>query len=184
MTKSALKEYQEKRDFDNTPEPKGSESLDLDLDGPIFVIQKHHFTRDQYYLRLESHGVLKSWRIPEGITLNTNDEQFALQQEDHPLAYAGFEGEIPQENLNPGEVTICDRGTYENIKVSTRKTIQKDIKEGKVQVWFDGERIKGGFELKEFTLGEEKWLFKKLKDKHADKTKNTKELLKGSIISG
>jgi len=165
MAHSALKAYQEKRDFDITPEPTGEESFSSE-ESPIFVIQKHSYTREKYFLRLESHGVLKSWRIPEGISLNPNEEQFARRTEDYPLSYSEFEGEIPKAGFNTGEIIIIDTGSYENIKVSSRKTIQKDIKEGKVQIWLEGDDFKGGFELKEFNLGQEKWLFKKLKDKH------------------
>lgn len=168
MAKSALEKYREKRNFDITPEPTGDESFSTGEE-PIFVIQKHSFTKDQYFLRLESHGVLKSWRIPEGIPLDPNQEQFARQIEDHPLSYSEFEGEVPREGHNAGEVSVCAEGSYENMKVSTRKTIQKDIKEGKVQIWLESEGIKGGFEMKKFNLGEEKWLFKKLKDKHSEK---------------
>ena len=183
MAKSAFKEYREKRNFETTPEPEDGKDLELDTESPIFVIQKHHFTRDQYFLRLESHGVLKSWRIPDGITMNPNEEQFARQEENHPLGYADFEGKIPEDSLNKGKVMICDRGNYENIKVSTRKTIQKDIKEGKVQIWLNGERVQGGFELKKFELGEEKWLFKKLKDKHADPKDSLEQEFKSSLVS-
>ncbi len=166
MAHSALEKYQEKRDFEVTPEPTGEESFSTD-ENPIFVIQKHKYTKEQFFLRLESHGVLKSWRIPEGITKNPNEEKFARRTEDYPLSYSEFEGEIPTEAFNTGKISIHDKGSYENIKVSSRKTIQKDIKEGKVQIWLEGDDFKGGFELKKFNLGQEKWLFKKLKDKHA-----------------
>lgn len=168
MAHSAIERYQERRDFDITPEPTGEEDFSTN-DRPIFVIQKHEYTKEQYFFRLESHGVLKSWCIPEGITMNPNEEQFARRIEDYPLSYSEFEGKIPKEAYNAGTIAIINQGEYENIKAPSRKTIQKDMKEDKVQVWLDGDEIKGGFELKKFNLGEEKWLFKKLKDKHAQK---------------
>ncbi|MFB6226209.1 MAG: DNA polymerase ligase N-terminal domain-containing protein [Candidatus Paceibacteria bacterium] len=169
MAKSALEDYREKRDFGVTPEPKGEESFSTQQDEPVFTIHRHSHTREQYFLRLESHGVLKSWRIPEGIPLDPNQEQFARKVENYPLSYIEFEGEIPRKGFNAGEVEICDQGTYENIKVSSRKTIQKDIKEGKIQIWLEGDELEGGFEFKKFNFGEEKWLFKKLKDKYSEK---------------
>ena len=181
MAQSALQKYKQKRNFDKTPEPKVEENIDTP-DEPIFVIHKHHYTKDKYFLRLESHGVLKSWVIPKGISLNPNNEQFARRIEDHPISYAEFEGKIPKSESNVGKFTVVDKGTYENIKEKTRKTIQKDLKEGKIQIWLEGEKIKGGFEMKEFRLGQEKWLFKKLKDNHVDKNKNAKKLLAESVL--
>lgn len=168
MAKSALEDYRRKRDFEVTPEPEG-ENFDTQKDEPVFTIQKHSNTRDQYFIRLESHGILKSWRIPEGIPLDPNQEQFARKTENYPLSYMEFEGKIPKVSFNSGKIEICDQGTYENIKVSSRKTIQKDIKEGKIQIWLEGNKLRGGFEFKKFNFGKEKWLFKKLKDKHSEK---------------
>ena len=148
-----LSEYSSKRDFQQTPEPKGGTQQQEKL---IFVIQEHHARRLHYDLRLENEGVLKSWAVPKGIPQDTKERRLAVETEDHPYEYASFEGEIPKEQYGAGTVKIWDKGHYKP------KVWEKD----KIEFTLDGERLKGRYILIRLKKAEDAkdWLLLKGKE--------------------
>jgi bifunctional non-homologous end joining protein LigD len=130
-----LKSYRAKRDFAATPEPEGGAGGEKSA--PRFVIQEHHATRLHWDLRLERDGLLASWAIPRGLPESPGENHLAVATEDHPLAYADFEGEIPKGEYGAGRVTIWDRGTYDTLKWEPRK----------VEVALHGKRLDARYAL-------------------------------------
>lgn len=145
----SLKEYQRKRSFEKTSEPKGELEMG---EGNIYVIQKHAATHLHYDLRLEMDGVLKSWAVPKEPPTTPNVRRLAVQVEDHPVEYANFEGTIPEGEYGAGNVEIWDRGTYQLI----------DRKEDKLIVEINGDKLKGIYVLVRFK-DQKNWLFFKKK---------------------
>lgn len=107
-----LKRYSEKRNFSKTPEPAAKKSKKSEKKSLIFVVQKHHARNLHYDLRLEYGGTLKSWAVPKGPSLNPTDRRLAVEVEDHPIDYAGFEGEIPKGEYGAGQVIVWDKGRW------------------------------------------------------------------------
>jgi len=139
------------------------------IQGPIFVIQKHAAKRLHYDLRLEVDGVLKSWSVPRGPSSKPADRRLAVQVEDHPLDYQDFEGTIPKGQYGAGQVIVWDRGTYRNITDDPKHPtpMSKALEDGKVEVSFEGEKIKGGYALIQMQsqrTDKSNWLLIKLKD--------------------
>ena len=173
MTRDSLKDYQEKRDFTRTPEPAAG--IGPGSGEPIFVIQKHAARRLHYDFRLEVDGVLKSWAIPKGPSTDPQDKRLAVPTEDHPLAYAGFEGVIPAGEYGGGTVLVWDTGTYRNLteKKGVAIPMGQGLAHGHVKVWLEGRKLKGGYALTRFKTGkDESWLLVKVDDARADPRRN------------
>ena len=138
-----LSAYNEKRNFDNTPEPKFQEKTGKGK--LIFVVQKHQSSHLHYDFRLEVNDVLKSWAVPKGPSMNPSDKRLAVMVEDHPVEYAKFEGEIPEGNYGAGTVKIWDSGTWQ--PDAKCKNIEKALKNGLLEFSIEGEKLKGKFAL-------------------------------------
>jgi bifunctional non-homologous end joining protein LigD len=139
--KRLLKAYTKKRDFSKTLEPK-EHMATKPTKKPIFVVQEHHASHLHYDLRLELDGVLKSWAVPKGPSMEPTDKRLAVEVEDHPLAYAKFHGTIPKGQYGAGEVYIWDKGTWD-----TEGNAHKGLKDGKLEFTLKGKKLKGHFVL-------------------------------------
>ncbi|MYZ48281.1 DNA ligase D [Propylenella binzhouense] len=160
----SLKEYKRKRDFSRTAEPEGRVATGR---GFSFVVQKHAARRLHYDFRLELDGVLKSWAVTKGPSLDPGEKRLAVRTEDHPLDYGGFEGTIPKGEYGGGTVMLWDRGTWEPLHDP-----REGLAEGKLHFVLHGERLKGGWALVRLRprSGEkrENWLLIKERDETAD----------------
>jgi bifunctional non-homologous end joining protein LigD len=139
-TPQRLADYQRKRDFQHTPEPAGELGTSSETLG--FVVQKHAARRLHYDFRLELDGTLKSWAVPKGPSLDPADKRMAVQVEDHPVSYGGFEGVIPEGHYGAGSVVVWDRGTWVPLGDA-----RKGLREGKLKFELHGEKLHGGYTL-------------------------------------
>ncbi|SDL93645.1 DNA polymerase ligase N-terminal domain-containing protein [Chryseobacterium taihuense] len=183
----ALKDYNNKRKFDETTEPKGTTKKSEDQ--LIFVVQRHAASRLHYDFRLEMEGVLKSWAVPKGPSLNPDDKRLAMMVEDHPYDYKDFEGNIPEGNYGAGQVEVWDSGTYEPIndksRLSDEKELLKELKDGSLKFVLHGKKLKGEFALVKMKNAENNaWLLIKHKDKFAKEAYDAEEnVAKNSQVS-
>ena len=165
----ALKEYVAKREFEKTPEPKPGPRHDRDR--PIFVVHKHAARSLHYDLRLELEGVLKSWAIPKGPSLNSSSKRLAIMVEDHPLDYKDFEGVIPEGSYGAGSVIIWDRGFYHHPSTrdenESEKLLLAGFKKGDMKFVLEGEKLHGEFALVKTRKDGKSWLLLKRKDRYA-----------------
>ena len=167
----ALTTYNKKRNFKNTPEPEGTGGNKNKF---RFVIQRHDATRLHYDFRLELGGVLKSWAVPKGPSMNTDDKRLAVMVEDHPVSYFNFEGEIPEGNYGAGTVEIWDKGVFfpvneELEKINGRQALRA-LEEGELKIFLKGEKLEGGFVLVRLKRDDKNWLLIKHKDEFAVKS--------------
>jgi len=175
MVKGRLEDYRKKRDFQITSEP---EDLPIQFDwaggGPIFVIQKHAASTLHYDFRIEVDGVLKSWAVPKGPSTDPSVKRLALPTEDHPLAYANFEGVIPEGEYGGGTMIVWDRGTYRNLKAGDETgeappTVAEQLEGGHATIWLEGEKLRGGYTMIRTGSSEKaRWLLIKMDDEEAD----------------
>jgi DNA ligase D-like protein (predicted 3'-phosphoesterase) len=147
----SLKEYQSKRKFSQTPEPKGK--IKSTGEKLIFVVHEHHATHLHWDLRLEMQGILKSWAVPKPPPKLKGEKRLAIQVEDHPLEYAKFHGIIPEGNYGAGKVIIWDSGKYNLIEKTPKKIVFE----------LQGKKLKGKYCLIKTSYGNKKgWLFFKI----------------------
>ncbi|UZJ64437.1 3'-phosphoesterase [Sphingobacterium sp. KU25419] len=181
----ALEKYRQKRSEDKTTEPFGGQSSGQEL---RFVVQKHDASHLHYDFRLEMDGVLKSWAVPKGPSLDPDIKRLAMMVEDHPYDYRTFEGIIPKGQYGGGTVIVWDEGTYEPAEPvagdlkKQEKELLKQLKAGKLKIKLNGKKLKGEFALvKAYGKSENSWLFMKLQDRHVSKKDIT--LKDKSVIS-
>ena len=174
-----LAEYRKKRHFEKTVEPAGSTERSSKK---RFVIQKHAATRLHYDLRLEVDGVMKSWAVPKGPSLNPGDKRLAVHVEDHPLEYRKFEGVIPKGQYGGGEIIIWDQGTYE---LEGHLDADAQMARGDLKFILHGKKVRGSFVLVQIKSSKEKkeWLLIKHKDEFVDPLWNAEDHGQ-SVVSG
>ena len=155
-----LAEYNRKRRFDVTPEPAGKIVRAKKKD-PEFVIQKHRASRLHYDFRLEHDGVMLSWAVPKGPSLDPSVKRFAMQTEDHPIEYNQFEGVIPEGEYGGGTVMIWDRGTW----APEIEDIERALEKGDLKFNLNGKKLRGSWVL--VRMRSRQWLLIKHRDKYA-----------------
>jgi bifunctional non-homologous end joining protein LigD len=173
---AALSTYNSKRDFTATPEPEGKKYGD---GASRFVVQRHDASRLHYDFRLELGGVLKSWAVPKGPSMNPADKRLAMMVEDHPVSYIDFEGEIPEGHYGAGTVQIWDKGIFFPVnekleKISGRQALAA-LKKGELKIILRGDKLAGGFVLVRFKNDDKSWLLIKHNDEYAVKKKYDSE---------
>ena len=184
-----LGEYERKRDFERTREPKGESPGRKPDEPPIFVIQKHDARRLHYDVRLEVDGVLKSWAVPRGPSMNPADKRLAVQTEDHPMEYASFEGMITPGEYGGGAVIVWDVGVYDQLPGSDGELgMAEAIERGHFKVWLTGVKLIGGWAFtrtgeRDGNRSSGNWLMVKLKDSAADARRNPTSTQPGSVLT-
>ena len=181
-----LKKYRQMRDFGDTPEPSGAEKRPKKKQ-PIFVIQKHQASHLHYDFRLEMEGVLKSWAVPKGPSYDPNTKRLAMMTEDHPYAYASFEGVIPAGNYGAGNVIIWDEGTWEFVEPGDDPAAA--VKGGKLTFRMHGKKMFGEWALvriggrgRSGGKGNE-WLLLKHRDEFANEKVDVTAIAPRSVVS-
>lgn len=166
-----LAEYQGKRDFARTAEPRGRKTRA----GPklAYVIQKHAASRLHFDLRLELDGVMKSWAVPKGPSLDPADKRLAMQVEDHPIEYNQFEGTIPEGEYGGGTVMLWDRGSYryDGNDPDPMEALRQGYRQGDFKFVLQGKRLRGSWVLVRMRRGDPgraQWLLIKHRDEFAD----------------
>src|SRR4051794_30698082 len=189
--KRPLERYAEKRAFTRTPEP--APKLPANRRGPLlFVIQKHAARRLHYDFRLECDGVLKSWAVPKGPSLEYGDKRLAVEVEDHPFDYGSFEGVIPAKEYGAGNVIVWDCGVYSpdeggrysfGNREEAQERIRTELAEGKINFFLRGEKLKGSFALVR-TSSDKQWLLLKHKDRFVSGGSSDVLARSRSVLSG
>lgn len=191
-----LQEYKRKRDFKITPEPSGlddgGKSKASKAKSLTFVIQKHDASHLHYDFRLEIDGVMVSWAVPKGPSLNPQTKRLAMMTEDHPMKYSDFEGVIPAKQYGAGEVIIWDRGVYSpdedqqfswTDKAEANKRMRAGLKKGKLSFHLKGDKLEGSWTLVKMHGKDKEWLLIKHHDEFEDSKRDVTEL-DASVVSG
>lgn len=151
------------------------------------MIQEHDASTHHFDFRLEIDGVLKSWALPKGPSTDAREKRLAVPTEDHPLAYAEFEGVIPPGEYGAGQVIVWDRGSYENIteKDGELRTLEEALGDGHVLIRLHGHKLTGGYALQRMGEGDDaRWLLVKMDDEEADARRNPVSTEPKSVLSG
>src|SRR5258707_10766461 len=158
----SLHEYRRKRRKGASPEPRGGTPT---TGHNSFVIQRHDATRLHYDFRLEMNGVLKSWAVPKGPSLDPSVKRLAIHVEDHPLDYGGFEGAIPEGNYGAGEVILWDKGTY---TTEGSLSAEEQLRKGDLKIALHGQKLNGSFVLVKLknSSKQNEWLLIKHRDEY------------------
>ena len=179
--------YKKKRVFSRTPEPEGKKKSSKEA--LRFVVQKHAASHLHYDFRLEMRGILKSWAVPKGPSLNPADKRLAMMVEDHPFDYRTFEGIIPEGNYGAGTVMVWDEGTYESLngeglsKEEQEKIAYSELKKGDLKIVLHGKKLKGAYALVKLkNNSDNSWLLIKKDDKYASESDITKK--DKSVVTG
>ena len=172
-----LSTYRRKRDFSKTPEPgprrsKAAKRL-------RFVVQKHDATRLHYDTRLEVRGVMISWAVPKGPSLDPADRRLAVMTEDHPIAYNRFEGVIPEGEYGAGPVIVWDRGWYENL---SDESPARAISRGAFTFELHGKKLRGRYTLRR--MNGKNWILIKGKDEHVRRGADIAAEQPESVVTG
>ncbi len=185
-----LKTYKSKRTFATTPEPTGNKVISAaHLEHPLFVVQLHKASHLHYDVRLEIEGVMPSWAVPKGPSMDPSVKRLAVPTEDHPLDYATFEGVIPQGNYGAGTVMVWDIGSYEHMtQVKGKKIAIADAyHNGIIEVFFKGSKLQGTFtfiRLSRTRDGKPAWLLIKKRDAYASGTPFASASRTRSVLTG
>jgi len=181
-----LETYRRKRDFRKTPEPRGKARPRAQA--PRFAVQEHDATAHHYDLRLEAEGVLKSWAVPKGPSLDPDVKRLAMPTEDHPMDYASFEGVIPEDNYGAGPVIVWDHGTFVNLSEIDGRMIPfaEAVRRGHAKFWLQGEKLAGGFALIKTAIAGRRpsWLLMKMRDAAAEPDRDLVRERPESVLSG
>lgn len=166
----SLEEYTKKRNFNFTAEPE--DEIKKRASDLIFVVQKHAASHLHYDFRMEMNGVLKSWVIPKGPSMNPSDKRLAIMVEDHPYGYKDFEGIIPAGNYGAGTVMVWDNGTYtlaDEVELNkVENKLKSDLQKGHLSFILNGKKLKGEFALVKLKAKQKNtWLLIKSKDQYA-----------------
>jgi bifunctional non-homologous end joining protein LigD len=182
--RARLPEYEAKRDFSVTPEPPPGRA-EPSPGAPTFMVHKHHARRLHYDLRLEMDGALASWAIPKGPSYDPGIKRLAVQTEDHPLEYGGFEGRIPDGEYGAGDSLIWDRGTYDTVPPGQAPAQRK---KGHLEIELRGEKLRGRWHLVRTRRpgdgDKPQWLIFKAKDETADPAYDVVAARPESVVTG
>jgi len=183
----ALALYNKKRNFKDTQEPEGKAAKEAKM---RFVVQRHDASHLHYDFRLELGGVLKSWAVPKGPSMDAKDKRLAMMVEDHPVSYIDFEGNIPEGNYGAGNVIVWDKGNFTPVdakeNVLTEKQALAAIKKGELKFILNGRKLKGSFVLVHLKTDDKKnnsWLLIKHKDEYAVDEYNSEDFTPAAAIA-
>jgi DNA ligase D-like protein (predicted 3'-phosphoesterase) len=180
MAEDPLRSYRDKRDFRRTSEPKGRPAA---RPKNRFVVHEHAARSHHYDLRVEVGGVLKSFAVPKGPSTDPREKRLATETEDHPLDYLDFEGTIPAGEYGAGAMIVWDQGSYRNLTDDGAVPVDQGFADGRVRLWLEGEKLRGGYALTRFR-GDDQWLLVKMKDEGADARRNPSRTQPESVKSG